>query len=157
MKLKSLAAASLVALGVTGAQATTLVDTFGGAHSSFETAVETGVSGPFFNTYEFTLSSWSSLTATLAGGGVVGSFGVYKTADDSSVYSWGVGGPTFSVSDSFNLAAGSYYYAVTGMGKPGNYTLTSTIAAVPEPETYALLGAGLGIVGFVASRRRRDF
>ncbi len=30
------------------------------------------------------------------------------------------------------------------------------LAAVPEPETYALLLAGLGIVGFMARRRRAD-
>jgi hypothetical protein len=29
------------------------------------------------------------------------------------------------------------------------------VAAVPEPETYALMLAGLGVVGFVARRRRR--
>jgi hypothetical protein len=33
--------------------------------------------------------------------------------------------------------------------------LSMTIPAVPEPETYALMLAGLGIMGFVASRRRQ--
>jgi len=28
------------------------------------------------------------------------------------------------------------------------------VAAVPEPEQYALLLAGLGVIGFVARRRR---
>ncbi len=31
---------------------------------------------------------------------------------------------------------------------------SSTIAAVPEPETYAMMLAGLGLVGFMVSRRR---
>lgn len=35
-----------------------------------------------------------------------------------------------------------------------NVSLTGAVAAVPEPETYAMLMAGLGIVGFVARRRR---
>ncbi|RYG21071.1 MAG: PEP-CTERM sorting domain-containing protein, partial [Burkholderiales bacterium] len=33
---------------------------------------------------------------------------------------------------------------------------SATALPVPEPETYALLAAGLGVIGFVASRRRRD-
>lgn len=38
----------------------------------------------------------------------------------------------------------------------GTYPITQTItAAVPEPETYAMLMAGLGIVGFVGRSRRR--
>lgn len=42
----------------------------------------------------------------------------------------------------------------------GNYTTftshaVSAIAAVPEPETYAMLLAGLGLVGFAARRRRQ--
>jgi hypothetical protein len=153
MKLKMLAAASLVALGVTGAQATTLVDTFGGAHSSFETAVETGFSG--FKMYDFTLTGTYDVTTTFAAFGAVGSVGLYSS-DDSLVWSWGVGGPSYSNADTFSLGTGSYYYLV-GSAKPSSFTLTSTaVAAVPEPETYAMLAAGLGIVGFVASRRRRN-
>jgi PEP-CTERM motif len=35
-----------------------------------------------------------------------------------------------------------------------NLVLAKTVAAIPEPSTYALLLAGLGAVGFVARRRR---
>jgi hypothetical protein len=61
----------------------------------------------------------------------------------------------------------SYYggYGVPGLqtyvtNQYGNYTTFSTtavsaIAAVPEPETYAMLLAGLGLVGFAARRRRQ--
>jgi hypothetical protein len=31
----------------------------------------------------------------------------------------------------------------------------STVAAVPEAETYAMMLAGLGLVGFMVSRRRK--
>jgi hypothetical protein len=36
-----------------------------------------------------------------------------------------------------------------------NLTVTSNVAAIPEPSTYALMLAGLGFVGFVANRRRK--
>ncbi|MCC7098156.1 MAG: FxDxF family PEP-CTERM protein, partial [Rubrivivax sp.] len=38
----------------------------------------------------------------------------------------------------------------------GMYTLTSTIMPVPETETWAMMLAGLGMLGFLAARRRRD-
>jgi PEP-CTERM motif len=34
-------------------------------------------------------------------------------------------------------------------------TLANPVAAVPEPETHAMMLAGLGVVGFIARRRRR--
>lgn len=46
-------------------------------------------------------------------------------------------------------------YALTESGGSGSYTLTIS-AAVPEPTTYALLLGGLGVVGFVARRRKSE-
>ena len=40
--------------------------------------------------------------------------------------------------------------------KTGNL-LSQTIPAIPEPETYAMMLAGLGLLGFVARRRRQGF
>lgn len=49
---------------------------------------------------------------------------------------------------------------VTANGDPSviaeGDSATDAAAPLPEPETYAMLAAGLGIVGFVASRRRRN-
>jgi hypothetical protein len=52
---------------------------------------------------------------------------------------FGVAAPT--------LASGTAINAIYGG--------TLNVSAVPEPETYAMLLAGLGLFGFIASRRRR--
>lgn len=58
--------------------------------------------------------------------------------------------------DTANLSAGNYYLEVTGLvtgNKGGSYAADVQVLAVPEPETYAMLAAGLGLIGF-ASRRK---
>lgn len=56
-----------------------------------------------------------------------------------------------------NAAAGSYFWAVSGdaVGSQGGVYLyaANTAAAVPEPETYAMMLAGLGLIGFIGRRR----
>jgi len=62
-----------------------------------------------------------------------------------------------SVSVSSVLSAGNYSFKVRGFAdgeltSKGIYTFSA--AAVPEAETYAMMLAGLGLVGFMVSRRR---
>ncbi|MDQ2780905.1 MAG: FxDxF family PEP-CTERM protein [Pseudomonadota bacterium] len=55
------------------------------------------------------------------------------------------------------LAPGSYSLTLLGLNSssPASYGGNVSISAVPEPETYALMLAGVGVIGFVATRRRR--
>ena len=58
-----------------------------------------------------------------------------------------------------NVAAGTYLLSATGNNAAGltavNASYTVTAAPVPEPETYAMLMAGLGVVGFMARRKKK--
>lgn len=55
-----------------------------------------------------------------------------------------------------NVAAGSYFWKLTGTAdgtRGGVYLYASDTAPVPEPGTYAMMLAGLGLLGFIAKRR----
>ena len=72
---------------------------------------------------------------------------VLMVGDGAQLYSGTEDAPTFALG-SFTLDGTAYGF--------GNYTLTITnVTAVPEPESYAMLLAGLGALGFVAARRRK--
>lgn len=74
---------------------------------------------------------------------------VLKTGSDWSVFNFssGVGAGTLS----YSIAnAGGYQ----GLGLSHATVYAGAITPVPEPETYVLMLAGVGVVGFVARRRR---
>ena len=56
------------------------------------------------------------------------------------------------------LTASNYYLQISGAvlsNAAGKYTASATVAAVPEPETYAMLLGGLAVLGLVKRRRKQ--
>jgi len=67
------------------------------------------------------------------------------------------GGPDGpDVGSSLHLVYGTFdaHIAMNGGISSDNGAGTVTISAVPEPGTYAMLGLGLGLIGFMARRKR---
>ena len=126
-------------------------------------AYGTPAAGMFDEQYSFSLSSASSLSSSAVvlnllntydiSGGVVSLYsGTSSTALASYSFDTMSGGNFYTQ----GLAAGAYHFDVTGLAygtKGGSYLLNLSVAAVPEPETYALMG--LGLVALVAARSRR--
>jgi hypothetical protein len=57
-----------------------------------------------------------------------------------------------------NLAAGDYYVLVSGnlvSDTSASFGGAVMLAPVPEPETYGMMLAGLGVLGFLARRRKQ--
>ncbi len=78
----------------------------------------------------------------------------------SGVIAGGDGVTDNFVSQTFHLAAGDYTIFVGGTDYSDQvapwsaYGVEGMVSVVPEPEIYAMLLAGLGLVGFAAQRRR---
>jgi hypothetical protein len=151
MQFKSLAAA--VALGMAALAANA------GALQSTATPGSYKFTGTDDDTFSFTVGSSSVVSSTtvdftniLTGVGIINSVSINgqafaDTLGDGSIWSY-----------SNLLSAGNYTLAVDtsaiGLYK-GNLNLTMA-APVPEPETYAMLLAGLGAIGFMSRRRKAD-
>ena len=173
-KLRSVAAASMVALSAFSAHALTFnLGTVGAApgaplgHSS--------IVGPFTDTYTFTLAANSLVSAdatsnatlifpSISIGEILG-FGASIDATPLSLSSITTSlGPNFSqqvtkllTSPPIHLSAGSHTLTIFGTGTTlgeASYSGNIFAAHVPEPESYAMMLVGLGALGFLARRRR---
>lgn len=156
MKLKPLAVAALLATSASAFAATDL-----GTLGSDPVFFNGSGSGFVFDTFTFTLSEMSNLRIDVTDLKFppTWSFGNFGIALLDSTFNK-IGSASGNDGLSFSgLAAGTYALAVTGFTSGslgGAYAGVLAAAPVPEPETYALMLAGLGIVGFIASRRRNN-
>lgn len=130
--------------------------------------------GPFNDIFSFILppnsgSGYSILNFPLSIPGaenfntVISSISLYSNADgilfngdDTNVASFLVpGGNTIGFTGEPSLG-GSMYISISGIANGslgGLYSGSISVSAIPEPETYAMLLAGLGIIGAIVRRR----
>jgi len=111
--------------------------------------------------YSFTLASGPtySLSASVA---VILNSVTGVQFDTDSTFGGGTSfvqsGNAWSLLPQSPLAGGSYFINIqgsSGSSSIASVLATSTpLAVVPEPETYAMMLAGLGAIGFVAVRRK---
>lgn len=123
------------------------------------------VSGSFDDVYSFTLGSGTGALGGLVGLDLLGDltlqyrFGVGATPvwgsfSSSFVVPSDPDTGAFSLSTTFSgLTAGTKYW-VNLKGTATDAAYSVTLAPVPEPETYAMLLAGLGLMGAIARRRK---
>lgn len=112
----------------------------------------------FDDTYDFVFSGGPSalVTFSLFGGGITWDAASALTITDSiSTHTYtGAAIPLF---DQTLTLTGPFTFTLSGTPVvKGGYTLAveATTAPVPEPTSMAMLLAGLGAIGFVASRRK---
>jgi PEP-CTERM motif len=152
MKLSRIASALAMATAMASAHALPALDTSDPANMP---VFGFGFGGPGLTSYELSFSQASTLTGSLFGlspSTVMTAItltpdmgpAISYAAPDSGMFTFG------------GLSAGAYTlsfaYSSTGFG---GFSGTINTTPVPEPETYGLALAGLGVVGFLAARRRK--
>lgn len=148
----SLAAAALITAGAASAGGVTVTGSFNEIFNLNVSAVDTiavMVSGTQsqFDSLGFTISSTTTGPITFDG--------VLKNGN------WWVAAFNDRLNNAYSLSAGDYTLEVTGktldpqgVGEFAITTRFATVTPVPEPESIAMLLAGLGVVGFAARRRK---
>ena len=174
MKLKSfIAAAVLGAASIGSAYAASytinLTNTTGNLWTSGFNVTPSPL-GAFTDIFHFTPDATfgSTAQAFLANLSVTGSDASainFTSANLNGIALTGFGGPTvFGYAQGQVLAQTSLLFngpltlTVIGNSHGGSYggTFNLNLAPVPEPETYGMLLAGLGILGFLARRRKQS-
>lgn len=109
----------------------------GDDYSGSGVAISLDVGANILNINEMTVKLFDAGHNLLASGSAGDSAGVTWSLLSGANYSFEVSGKTTGIAG-------------------GLYTFAATAALVPEPETLAMMLAGLGAVGFMARRRRPD-
>ncbi|NYE62145.1 hypothetical protein FHW58_003360 [Duganella sp. 1224] len=149
-------------------------DSEGGFTSTFGNNFNTGLNKTFSDSYTFTVGGPAGAAASVSAPWTrtqdvyIGSFGIYDASTNALVIGGinRVPGSDSPKTDDWwtlpadaTLQAGNYYLKVTGQvlsKSGGSYAGSLNVTAVPEAETYAMLLAGLGMIGFVGRRKAKQ-
>lgn len=168
MKLKTALAAVSLGCGMASAMA----DTFDigtlpiapGVYSHVQNVLSQAPGGSFADLYSFVFpigaSTGSGSAVTINVGSILNidyiQVGLLD-AGQSLLGAGSVGAPGSVLFDQALTPGISYYFKVTGFAtgsSGGTYAFLASAAPVPEPAAFALMLAGLGVVGSIVRRRR---
>lgn len=165
-KLRNAALAAALAFGAVGAWAgggPLTPYTLDGNTASFSNTV----TGAFTDIWTFNLegensvgSSITNVSFTLPSFGAITDFAAFLDGEALTLTTASGGGVDVVVlAGAKLLGLGAHSLTVSGAGVTGgsaSYGGNIIATPIPEPGTYTMLLAGLGVVGFIAFRRRQD-
>ena len=161
MKLKLIAAAALLATSFAASAATYDLGTLSplGFDSWGDSSARLAAGTTIDDIWTFTLLADSTTSFLASQTFAVSSGAISNFSAELLGNSFGASGDATSQTLTWGgvLAAGSYSVHVTGLTTVDRTTYVGSVSAlpVPEPETYAMLLAGMGIVGAVARRKSK--
>lgn len=162
-RMTAVAAALCLAAGTASANTTTITLNSNG-YASFGNTVSTQSGVSFSDIFDFTMPSaatgGSSSTISIIADGINFTNFALMQGLNTIVSGSGLGSVTLN---NFTFASGLNPYSLhvdgTTTAANGNagYAGSIRVSPVPEPKTYAMLLAGLGLLAFTARRRRTSF
>lgn len=154
MKLSQIVAASVAAFAISAASAAPIAYTPG-------SLVNYNLNAGSFVEYSFSIGQSDLLGETFTVFSTI-SLDLFKVGTPSALtptdtYAFVTPIGAFQTFEFDNLVAGNYIAKITNNGPLGaNGYFKATVTPVPEAESIALALAGLGVVGAVAARRRKQ-
>jgi len=163
-RVSSIFAAAVLALGAGSASAATLSEDsyFDGSTFVYEFGARQITAADAAGSFSFLLNSsdfgFSSLLGNyLVSGDISGTrFEISQVKINGTPWTLGVSGSNIDLGSLDFPSISSVEIIVSGarLGAGANFQGSLVLTPVPEPETYALLLGGLGVLGFVARRRK---